>query len=375
MLTFVQKQKYNRVMRKKSLLALFLWMLILNFGISGYENRIELQIEKSHAIGKKDFMFASIASVCEDSDSNLYVLDRMEHKVFKFSQKGELIQTFGQKGQGPGDFQNPHLLAYTPNGQLVVADELYNLSFLTLNGDFLERIHLDGRLAVSFVGEDRFYGWSWEKDGRNQVMVDRENNVLKNFFLVPRSAFSVSAPDESGRLVMFNYTKEEFAPSLQFAHYGRYSAVGIGDKYDILILDEKGETVGRIRREIPPDSFSKKEKKYFEKDIEELRKERGWPRTVIRNLIKKIPDKKTFYSQVLLTDEYVFVFRIKDDITEESCPVPVDIFSLNGEFLGTSQMADMPLYVSHNNMYFVRSDEDDNLFLEKAAYKVIKDLP
>ena len=251
------------MMRIKTLGVVFLWVMILNVGISGVANEIELQITKSQVIGKKDLMFASIASVCEDSDSNLYVLDRMEHKVFKFSQKGELIQTFGQKGQGPGDFQNPHLLAYTPNGQLVIADELYNLTFLTLNGDFIERIRLDGRLAVSFIGEDRFYAWSWGKDGRYQVMVDRANNILKNFSLVPRSAFSVSAPDESGRLVMFNYTKEEFAPSLHFAHYGRYSAVGIGDKYDILILDEKGETIGHIRREIQPDSFSKKEKKYF----------------------------------------------------------------------------------------------------------------
>jgi hypothetical protein len=360
------------MMRRKSLGVVFLWVMVLNIGISGVTNEIDLQISETLVIGKKDFMFASIASVCEDSDSNFYVLDRMEHKVFKFSQKGELIQTFGQKGQGPGDFQNPHLLAYTPNDQLVVADELYNLSFLTQKGDFIERIRLDGRLAVSFIGEDRFYAWSWEKDGRNQVMVDRANNVLRNFFLVPRSAFSVSAPDESGRYVMFNYTKEEFAPSLHFAHYGRYSAVGIGDKYDILILNEKGETIGHIQRDIQPDSFSKKEKKYFETDIEKLGKERGWPRTVMRNLIKKIPDKKIFFSQVLLTDEHVFVFRIKNDITQETGPIPVDVFSIQGEFLGFAHLPGLPLHFSKDHVYFVRSDENDNLFLEKAAYKVIK---
>ena len=359
-------------MRKKSFVILFLWVMTLNFGITGYENRVELQITKSQVIGKKDFMFASIASICEDSDSNLYVLDRMEHKILKFSPKGELIQTFGQKGQGPGDLQNPHLLANTPDDQLVVADELYNLSFLTLKGDFTERIHLNGRLAVSFIGKDRFYAWSWEKVGRNQVMVDRANNVLKNFFQVPRSAFSVSAPDESGRLVMFNYSREEFAPTLQFAHFGRYSAVGIGDKYDILILNEKGETAFHIRREIPADGFSKKEKKFFERDIEDLGKERGWPRSVVRNLVKKIPDKKIFFCQVLLTDEYVFVFRVKDDITQETGPIPVDVFSIEGEFLGFAHLPGLPLHFSNDHVYFVRSDENDNLFLEKATYKVIK---
>jgi hypothetical protein len=363
------------MMRKNSIVVLLLWVLVLNGRVSGAADKVQLQVDKILELGKTGLMFASIASVCEDPDSNLYVLDRMEHKVLKFSPEGDLIQTFGQKGQGPGDFQNPHLLTFTPKGQLVVADELYNLTFLSEQGHFIERIHLDGRLAVGFIGENRFYGWIWDEDHQSQVMVDRENNVLKKFFQVPVSAFSASVPDESGRLVMFNYSREEFAPSLQFAHYGRYSAVGIGDKYDILILDEKGETASHIRREIPADSFSKKEKDYFEEDIVDLGKERGWPRSVVRNLIKKIPDKKIFYSQVLLTDEHVFVFRISNDITEESGPFPVDIFSVRGEFLGSTLIPDLPLHISHNHVYFVRSDEEDNLFLEKATYKVIKDDP
>jgi hypothetical protein len=346
--------------------------MALTIGVAGAANKIQVKIDKTWEIGKKDLMFASIASVCEDSDSNFFVLDRMEHKVLKFSPEGKLIQTFGQKGQGPGDFQNPHLLAFTPKGQLVVADELYNLTFLSDKGHFIERIHLDGRLAVGFIGDDRFYGWIWGEDNRSQVMVDSQNNVLKNFFQVPRSAFSVSAPDESGRLVMFNYSQEEFAPSLQFSHSGRFSAIGIGDRYDILILDEKGNSINHIQREVQPDRFSKKEKTYFEKDIEELGKERGWPRSVLRNLVKKIPDKKIFFNQVLMTEEHVFVFRIKSDITEETGPIPVDIFSIKGEFLGATQVPDKPLHISENHIYFVRSDDQDNLFLEKASFKVIK---
>jgi hypothetical protein len=358
--------------RIKGLIVLFIWVMILNMGAVEAASEIQLQIEKNLELGKREMMFASIASVCEDSGGNLYVLDRIEHKVLKFSPGGELLQTFGQKGQGPGDFQNPHLLAFTPKGQLVVADEMYNLTFLSEEGHFIERIHLDNLLAVSYIGENRFYGWIWEQDHQSQVMVDRENNFLKKFFQVPISAFSVSAPDETGRQVMFNYSQAEFAPSLQFTHFGRHSAVGISDKYDILILDENGENTCRIRREIQPDSFSKKEKNYFEKDIEELRKDRGWPESVVRNLVKKIPAKKTFFSQILMTDSYVFVCRIRNDISESSNAIPVDIFSIQGEFLGSTLAHDIPLYISRNHMYFVRSDEEDNLFLEKATYEVIQ---
>jgi hypothetical protein len=360
------------MMRRKNPIFLFVWIMFLMIIIVDAADKIQLKIEKKWEIGKRDLMFASIASVCEDPESNLFVLDRMEHKVLKFSPEGKLIQTFGQKGQGPGDYQNPHLLTFTPKGQLVVADEMYNLTFLNDEGHFIERVHLDGRLAVSFIGEERFYGWIWGQDNRSQVMVDNKNNILKSFFQVPLSTFSVSAPDESGRLVMFNYSREEFAPSLQFAHFGRFSAIGIGDRYDILILDENGDTINHLQREVPADRITKTEKTFFEKDIERLGKERGWPRNVIRNLVKKIPDKKIFFDQILMTEEHVFVFRIKSDITEETGPYPVDIFSVKGEFLGTMHVPDKPLYISQNNIYFVRSDERDNLFLEKTAYKVIR---
>ncbi len=360
------------MMRRKNLVFLFVLIMFLKIGVVGAANKIQLKIDKIWEIGKRNLMFASIASVCEDPESNLYLLDRMEHKVLKFSSGGELIQTFGQKGQGPGDYQNPHLLTFTPKGQLVVADEMYNLTFLSEKGHFIERVHLDGRLAVGYIGEDRYYGWSWGQDIRSQVMVDSQNNILKSFFQVPISAFSVSAPDESGRLVMFNYSREEFAPSLQFAHFGRFSAIGVGDKYDILILDEKGNTINHLQREVPADKFTKTEKAFFEKDIERLGKERGWPRSVVRSLVKKIPDKKIFFDQVLMTEEHVFVFRIKSDITNETGPFPVDISTVKGEFLGATHLPKKPIHISGDHLYFVRSDEQDNLFLEKAAYKVIK---
>ena len=363
------------MMRKKCTVCLLILFAASTLSDAGTAEKIRLTMNKDLELGKHELMFASLASVCENPDGSFYVLDRMEHKVFRFSSDGKLIRSFGQKGQGPGDFQNPHLLAFTQKGQLVVADEMYNLTFLTEQGHFIERLHLDSLLSVGFIGDDRFYGWVWGQDHRIQVMVDRENNVLKNFFQVPLSAFSVSAPDESGRLVMFNYSRDEFAPGLQFAHSGRYSAIGIGDKYDIFILDEKGEMKSYLRRQIQPDRFSKKEKNYFEEDMEQLAKERGWPRSVLRGLIKKIPDEKIFFNRLLMTEEHVFVFRIKNDVTDESSPVPVDVFSIDGEFQGSAQVSAVPLHVSHDHFYFVRTDEQDNLFLEKATYRILRDGP
>jgi hypothetical protein len=353
-------------------LAAFLFgFLFMNLSLFPGQKKIKLEIDKILELGKQDLLFGSIASVCEDEDRNFYVLDKSEHQVFKFSPEGKLILTFGQKGQGPGDFQNPHLITCSLQNHVVVADELYNVSFLNPDGTFVKRIHLDGRLGVGFIGENRYYAWIWQPEDQKQVMVDSQNTMVESFYRVPKDLFSVSAPDSSGRLVMFNFARHEYSPSLLFAHFGRYSAVAVGDRYNILILDQEGRILRRIQREIQPERISKQEKKYLINHIEKHSRQMGWPKSVVRKIIKKVPDEKVFFDRILLTEKHVFVFRIKEDIAKDTGQIPVDIFSIQGEFLGTCQVAGKPIFLSDRDMYFDRSDPAGNLYLVKSAYKII----
>jgi streptogramin lyase len=43
-------------------------------------------------------------------------------RIFKFSSDGKLIKTFGKKGTGPGEFDQPHALAIDSQGRLFVGD-------------------------------------------------------------------------------------------------------------------------------------------------------------------------------------------------------------------------------------------------------------
>jgi len=81
--------------------------------------------------------------------------------------------------------------------------------------------------------------------------------------------------------------------------------VAVSDRYEILILNEKGETISTVQRKILPDNISKKEKKYFVKDIDEIGKRRGWPKNVIRKILKKIPGKKNYFDRVLLSKQNI----------------------------------------------------------------------
>ena len=91
---------------------------------------------------------------------------------------------------------------------------------------------------------------------------------------------------------------------------------------------------------------------------------------MIRKILKKIPGKKNYFDRVLLSKQNIFVFRIREDISDEEALVPVDIFTLEGKFKGTAQIKIKPIFVSERFMYFVESDEEDNLFLVKMSYEI-----
>ncbi len=329
----------------------------------GQERAIGLSLGPSMEIGREESLFASIVSVCEDDRNNFYVLDKREHTLFKFSPEGRLLGKFGQKGRGPGDFQSPGQVVFTPEGELAVLEDLYYVSFLKTDGTFVRRLDLNGRLGLGFIGLDRYYGWVWRPDDQQQLMVDAGNAVQRTFHTLAKDLFSVNLPDETGRQVMFNYSHDAYVPRFLYAHGGHLSAVGISDRYEIELLDEAGRTVTTIRRDLKPRKFSGREKDYLEREVREFAKSKGWPDRVARELGKKIPSYKNMIQAVRISARCVFIFRFPPDISAEEAPFPVDIFTPKGAFLGTAEFPDTPLFISNKTAYFVKTDESDNVYL------------
>jgi hypothetical protein len=321
-------------------------------------------------IGRKELLFGSIASICEDGQSNFYILDRLETRVFKFSPDGRLLSKFGQKGQGPGDFQSPGQVVFTSQGELAVFEDLYYVSFLKTDGTFIRRLDLNGRLGLGYISPDRFYAWGWLPEGRQQLIVDAKNNILRTFHTQARDLFSVSLPDETGRAVMFNYNNDVYVPQFLYGHGGHLSTLGISDKYEIVLLNESGQAIASIRRNLKAQKFSAREKAYLERELQEFARSKGWPGLVARELAKKIPSSKNMISVVRLSPEHLFVFRFPPDITAKEAYLPVDIFTLKGEFLGAAELPEVPLLVTDKTMYFIKTDESDSIYLLRAEYSL-----
>ncbi|HCS46764.1 MAG TPA: hypothetical protein DIW61_00315, partial [Candidatus Aminicenantes bacterium] len=328
----------------KRLFTVFGFIIGLASGTNPADTSLQIKLNQLLEIGREELLFGSIASVCEDGQSNFYVLDRLEQKVFKFSPDGRLLIKFGQKGQGPGDFQSPGQIVFTSQGELAVLEDLFYVSFLKTDGTFIRRLDLNGRLGLGFIGPDRFYGWIWRPEDQQQLLVDAKNNILRTFHAIAKDQFSVNLPDETGRAVMFNYSNDIYVPQFLYAHGGGLSAVGISDRYEIALLDESGQPVASINRDLKTQKFSAGEKGYLERELQEFAKSKGWPNRVARELGKKIPSLKNIINSVRISPENVFVFRFLPDITAKEAHLPVDIFTLKGEFLGTAELPEIPLF-------------------------------
>lgn len=348
-------------------------VVVLLFGtntITAAVSSIKIVLSGPLKLGSEKYLFSSISSVCEDKSGNFYVVDGLERKVLKFDNKGNLILSFGQKGQGPGDFHSPGRIIISEQGCLAVCEDMYDVSFHGPDGMFIKRIHLSNRLSLGYIGENLYYAWSWEPEDQQQVTVDQNNKIVKKFFLVSKNSFSVSAPDESGRMVMFSYSSDIYAPELLFAHNASLSAIAKSTVYEIILLNSKGNEIKYLKRDIKPLKISRKEKNYLKKEIRDHADQRGWPLKVTNGLYDLIPRKKAFFNQICLSDQYAFIFRIPEDITKKDPPIPVDLFSLNGNFLGTAELPSQAEHISKNHIYFIEMDQKGNVYLSIKSYKI-----
>ena len=84
--------------------------------------------EKIHSFGSKDTndgQFQFPRGVTVDNVGNLYVVDKNNHRIHKFSSDGKFIQSVGTPGSGQLQFYYPLGVSFNPNNQkLYVCDQL-----------------------------------------------------------------------------------------------------------------------------------------------------------------------------------------------------------------------------------------------------------
>jgi hypothetical protein len=166
--------------------------------------------------------------------------------IFKYDSRGRFIQSFGRKGQGPGEMQYPRHLALGPDGRIVIS-EMGRLLEYDGDGGFLRTVPLDFSSRVT-AGPDGTWiaqnvGQEFRADGQTMTWSLR---LLDPGYGHPRPLDSLSAE--------ISKTKLPFPEPLLCWSVSRDRVFVANQErgYDICVYDAAGTLRRRIKKDFTP---------------------------------------------------------------------------------------------------------------------------
>lgn len=92
-----------------------------------------------------DGMFRQVTDMTWDNDGNTYISDGyINSRVAKVDKNGKWLMSFGEPGDGPGQFNTPHSIAADAAGNIYVADRgNRRIQVFDGNGRFLRQMTID----------------------------------------------------------------------------------------------------------------------------------------------------------------------------------------------------------------------------------------
>lgn len=142
----------------------------------------------------------SVDDLAIGEDASIFVLDGMNRNIRVFDERGVLQRTFGRRGRGPGELEQPIALAWGPDGRLWVVDAANaRYAVFETNGDLAATYPIEFSepamdfLAVGFSDAGllktvnlELEGGSLERRGASLVeseLVDGEVREIRRFEL------------------------------------------------------------------------------------------------------------------------------------------------------------------------------------------------
>jgi hypothetical protein len=143
--------------------------------------------------GDKDYIFGLIADVELDSLGNIYVLDSKMSRVVKYDRDGKFTFRFGEKGVGPGEFEDPRAIALDTSGRIYVLD-FGKVIIFDEGGSLVKSFNFDFMgidIALNDKGNILILG---ARDKQLFHLYDREGKYLYSFGEL------VDSPEEFSRI-------------------------------------------------------------------------------------------------------------------------------------------------------------------------------
>lgn len=302
--------------------------------------------------GQEEYMFLEATRLDVDDEENIYILDRKASLVRVYDKNGKFCRTIGKKGQGPGEFQRPRDIYITPQKEILVNDgSTRRLLFFALDGTFLKETSA-GKMWL-FI----------------DPKVDSNGNVIGGYMVLdkkPSFQLKTFNPDLEPQKDIA--TMEMAKPPVIDPRFPRiYWDVMENDKliwavqtkYELHIVDAKGEQIRRIIKDYDPVDFTEEDKNkalelglYEGPGVKLL-----WPKHHLAFMEFTCDDQ-----------EQIFV-RTYEKKEEQEKGNYYDIFDPEGRYIAKVFLDVIPRVWKKGKMYAFYDDEEGYRFIKR--YNVI----
>ncbi len=283
-------------------------------------------------IDKDDFFYLP-ADIALDSRGNLFVLDFKECCVKKFDPDGVFVNTFGRKGEGPGELALPSQMELDMQDQVVVYDR-GNQRFTVFDnmGEVL------GTTNVNTLGSGSVYRFRIDSKGRHYIEIheqrfqDVDEKTKAVISRIDLGAVRVTPIDSILFRHLYFLSSGEVTTSIRAPFYdGRFWGVRPGGDivianpadYSIRFYSPDLAVVREMRHESERRKVTEKDKSdYFE----------GWDEEELLRLRHKVefPKYRPYFENLIIDGDGYLLFRV-DEPTETT--QLYDVFTPGGDFL------------------------------------------
>ena len=302
------------------------------------------------ATGKAPYEgISTIQGIEVDDAGSMYILDSKENCVHVLDRDGKPVKAIGRQGQGPGEFQEPQSIYFTPNGEIFIWDKT-RISVFSKDWKFLHG-HPSSIL-----------------DEIDQCAVDRDGNIFGTRMMLWKKPYTYEASrfglDFRPEKTIETYTLPTSADGLFDLVAPRRMnlcmtkdgllLIATQDRYEMRLCDASGNVKRRILREHDGVPVTKKFK-------EEML--RGAPEDFARR--QKFSDHYPAWKQIFTgAGDHIFVetYERTDDETKNV----FDIFDGSGRFVARTPIArGWVRLIKGDHVYMLETDEEGFYILKR----------
>jgi len=312
-------------------LMLFLISLTLNSQIKNddrpQKGDWDFKLEKLWEIdkaGNDEFGIIAELLVPDNDQGNIYVRDFKHNKSYIFNENGQYLGSFAKQGPGKGELTRYLNRFFAENNIVLGTPE--KLNFYSEDGIFVTSFenNLFLKFPLLFLSKDEFvYAPSLPKSpvSQKKLMLYNLDSGEDKLILDFSQTTNTTEPGIPAPMVMiFGLT-----PQIRLASHKEKICFGRSDQYTLFVADLKGNMDFWF-------SLNRKKNAVTKEDKENHFLGSKIPQDRIDSIIKQLPDKMTYFSQIKIVDGLIYVYAVTDIGRTKSQQI-IDIFSQTGKYL------------------------------------------